>query len=634
MPVPASLCRLATTLLLSSVLALAAACTSSSRSSTSIEVDFTTFQRLVETISRAHGGASLAPTGVSGVDEALRAHGARFGWTDAPKMALSLTQGAETEGELQLGELVFKTTFPTAGYASQEVISLAARSGVALRFDGSSKLQSLSVNLLPSVVLLLLLGLIFFELKGNITGHLPGRSRKAAAGFRLEEVIGIDPIRPEVDAVISFLRDAKRTHDNGLPPRKGILLYGEAGCGKTMLARAIAAEAGASFFHYDANHFGSPLVSVTPRLIAKAFRRARRHAPAVIFIDEIDAIAAARSSDPQSLGDQEHNRVVASLLTALDGFERHAGKPVILIGATNLSETLDPALLRPGRMDTKLLMTVPDLASRKAIAMRRLASSKACSRLDADQEAEKLAAVMVGASAAAVARVVEEAVIQAERDGPRAVESADIDEAIETVLIGPRSCLTLTPDARKVAAYHEAGHAVVAHRLGAGDVIKVSIEPRGRSLGSTLLKPKYDPYLKTGRQLLQEITILVSGRAAESLAFSDTSTGSAEDLRKARELASIYVDVNGTGRPITEGSPTRTAHCGISESFLQPGHRGESESRQRQIDAVISRSDADASAILQRHWSLVHALADKLLRDGHASGKELDSELSGRPAPV
>ncbi len=353
-------------------------------------------------------------------------------------------------------------------------------------------------------------------------------------GTVFDDVAGVDEAKAELEEIVEFLKDPEGYGKLGARMPKGVLLVGPPGTGKTMLARAVAGEAGVPFFSISGSEFVEMFVGVGAARVRDLFEQARAKAPAIIFVDELDALGRARGAMPGVGGHDEREQTLNQLLTELDGFDPTSG--LVLLAATNRPEILDPALLRAGRFDRQVLVDRPDRAGRVAILgvhMKKINVSQ-------DVDPEQIAALTTGFSGADLANLVNEAALLATRRQARQVEMQDFTNAIERIVAGlEKRNRLLNPREREIVAHHEMGHALVAMALpGVDEVHKVSIIPRGiGALGYTIQRPTEDRYLMTREELENKIAVLLGGRAAESLIFGHLSTGAADDLAKATDIA-------------------------------------------------------------------------------------------------
>jgi cell division protease FtsH len=360
-------------------------------------------------------------------------------------------------------------------------------------------------------------------------------SQNEAVGWK--DVAGADEAKEELREVVEFLQDPKRFRGLGAKVPKGLLLHGPPGTGKTLLAKAVAKESGAEFFAQSASSFVEMFAGLGAARIRRLFKEARKNAPAIIFIDELDAVGAARGKDISGEKDQTLNQ----LLVELDGF---GGRDdVIVIGASNLLEKLDTALLRPGRFDRQIFVTPPDLKGRKEI-LEVHTRNKPVRDVDMDIIARQTS----GLTGADLANICNEAAIFAGRDRREYIRTKDFQAALERVIAGMQSRRVITEHEKKVVAYHEAGHALCSELLPSVEKVhRISIVPRGKALGYTLNLPDEDRYLKTREELIDYMVVLLGGRVTEHVVFGEVTTGAADDLRKVHEISRGMVTDYGMG---------------------------------------------------------------------------------------
>src|SRR5205085_3639480 len=346
-----------------------------------------------------------------------------------------------------------------------------------------------------------------------------------------DDVAGVDEAKQELQEIVEFLKNAKKFQALGAKIPKGVLLLGPPGCGKTMLARAIAGEAGVPFFHISGSDFVEMFVGVGASRVRDLFDTAKSNRPSLIFIDEIDAVGRQRGAGLGG-GHDEREQTLNQLLVEMDGFDPNAG--VIMIAATNRPDVLDPALLRPGRFDRRVVVDAPDLVGRKAIFQVHLRGKP----VEDDINVETLAKLTPGFTGADIMNVVNEAAILAARRDKNRIAMAEFDEARDRVLMGPERKTRMNSERKlKVVAYHELGHAMVAAKLPNADpVYKITVIPRGMSGGATWYLPKEEG-LRTKQDMLDDITSSLGGRVAEELVFGDVTTGAVSDLDRATDLA-------------------------------------------------------------------------------------------------
>ncbi|MGA2792795.1 MAG: ATP-dependent zinc metalloprotease FtsH [Roseiarcus sp.] len=427
-----------------------------------------------------------------------------------------------------------------------------------------------------------------------------------------KDVAGVDEAKFELQEIVSFLKDTKSYGRLGARMPKGILLVGPPGSGKTLLARAVAGEAGVPFFSISGSEFVEMFVGVGAARVRDLFEQARKAAPCIIFIDELDALGRSRVAGAVG-GYDEKEQTLNQLLSELDGFDPSSG--VILLGATNRPEVLDPALLRAGRFDRQVLVDRPDRQGRLDILkvhIRKVA-------LDRSVDLDQIAGMTTGFTGADLANLINEAAIVASRRGASSVTLDDFTAAIERIVAGAeKKSRVLRPQERRRVAYHEMGHALVAASLPDVDpVLKVSIIPRGvGALGYTIQRPTEDRFVLAASELRHRITVLMGGRAAEVLIFEgDASTGAADDLQRATQIAQEMVTRYGMAQTIGQ-----RIYANLPPSFLGAGAEEKpnaSESTMREIDLcvrdIVSQAFDEAQAILNKRRSDLDKGAELLL---------------------
>jgi cell division protease FtsH len=437
------------------------------------------------------------------------------------------------------------------------------------------------------------------------------------------DVAGVDEAVEEVKEVVSFLKSPERYTRLGAKLPKGILLIGPPGTGKTLLARAVAGEAGVPFFNLSGSDFVEMFVGVGAARVRDLFKDAKDKAPCIIFIDELDAVGKNRAQGVYMGGNDERENTLNQLLTEMDGFDPQAG--IIIMGATNRPEVLDPALLRPGRFDRQILVDRPDLKGRMdifAVHTREF-------RLDDRVEFHKLAAETPGFAGAEIANVCNEAALLASRRNRQTVNQSDFQDAIERVIAGlEKKNKLINPHERQVVAYHESGHAIVGHFTpGADPVQKVSIIPRGiGALGYTLQTPLEDRFLMSRSELLGKVKGLLGGRAAEELVFGEVSTGASNDLEKVADIVRNMLTVYGMSEKMPNRSLVENAS---SNPFLGqgPAMQRRSETLETLIDnetqAIIDAAYQSARQILSEHRSELEAMSGLLLEKEKIDGTDI-----------
>ena len=448
------------------------------------------------------------------------------------------------------------------------------------------------------------------------------------------DVAGVDEAKAELMEIVNFLKDPRRYGRLGARIPKGVLLVGPPGTGKTLLARAVAGEAGVPFFSISGSEFVEMFVGVGAARVRDLFDQARTKAPAIIFIDELDALGRARGIHPLSGGHDEKEQTLNQLLAELDGFDPSVG--VVLLAATNRPEILDPALLRAGRFDRQVRVDRPDKVGRVQILKVHLKKAKLAQSVDP----ERVAALTAGFSGADLANLVNEAALLATRRNADAVAEEDFVAAIERIVAGlERRNRLLNPRERKVVAYHESGHALVALTLPGTDTVqKISIIPRGiGSLGYTIRRPTEDRYLMTKQELENRMAVLLAGRAAEMVAFDELSTGAADDLVKAtdiaRSIATRFGMTDKIGQVALEETPR--SYLGVSEPAWLV-EKKYSEETAREIDlavkAAVDRAFTQARAILTEKRAILERMAETLLEKETLTESEIKALLGTQEA--
>ena len=465
--------------------------------------------------------------------------------------ALVIDKEQKVQVVLKDGEFVEGSNKLEASYvAGQEalIVELLTSNPPSANWDIKVPTQSFFVSLILSILPILLIIFLLLLFMGGGQGSRVlsfGRSRAKLQNKEMPtntfiDVAGADEAVAELREIKDFLASPEKYKAIGAKIPKGVLLYGPPGTGKTLLARAVAGEAKVPFYSISGSEFVEMFVGVGASRVRDLFAQAKQNAPAIVFVDEIDAVGRQRGAGLGG-GNDEREQTLNQLLVEMDGFE--ANGQVILIAATNRPDVLDPALLRPGRFDRQISVDRPDLKGRAAILAVHAKNKPVAKDVDLPSFAKRTP----GFTGADLANVLNEAALLAARQERKAIKNSDIDEAIDRVMAGPQKVSRLmTEEERRITAYHEGGHALVAHALPHTDPVhKVTIMPRGRALGYTMVLPDEDRYAVTRNQMLDQLAYTMGGRAAEELIFHDPTTGASNDIEKATNLARAMVTQYG-----------------------------------------------------------------------------------------
>jgi cell division protease FtsH len=429
-----------------------------------------------------------------------------------------------------------------------------------------------------------------------------------------EDIAGVDEAKAELREVVDFLRSPKQFERLGAKVPAGVLLHGPPGTGKTLLAKAVAHESGATFFSQSASSFVEMFAGLGAARIRRLFREARNAQPAIIFIDELDAVGARRGTDNNS----EREQTLNQLLVEMDGFASAGEGRVVVMAASNLLEKLDPALLRPGRFDRQVFVSPPDVRGRERILRVHTANKPLLEDVDLHVVAQQTS----GLTGADLANICNEAAIFCGRRAGHAVSREDFDNAIERVIAGVQSSTTLNEHERRVVAFHEAGHALCRELLdGVDRVHKISIVPRGNALGYVVNLPDEDSYLKTREELIDQMTILLGGRVAEQIVFGAVTTGAASDLQRVEDIthAMIHQYAMGSG-----DSP----QAALKDHALSDLTRRIRDDEQRELAFEAHRG---AWELITTHRTLLDRLAAELLENETLERAQIDRIMEGVP---
>ncbi len=527
-------------------------------------------------------------------------------------LKINLKDGQEASSKKE-AEAGLSETLKNLGVESE------ALQKVAFDIKEQSGWQFWAGLLIPTLLPILIIGFIFWimfkQAKTGVNQAFSfGRSTIRLSVFGKEKILfkdvaGLKEAKEELFEVVEFLKNPKKFLDLGAKIPRGVLLVGLPGTGKTLLARAVAGESNVPFFHVSASEFVEMFVGVGAARIRDAFLTAKKSSPAILFIDEIDAVGRQRGAGLGG-GNDEREQTLNQILVELDGFERDTR--VIILAATNRPDVLDPALLRPGRFDRRVILDLPDINDREAI-LKIHGTGKP---LDPDVDLKKVAARTPGFSGADLANLMNEAAILAARKNQKIVLQEDLFEAIEKVILGPeRRSRVISQKEKEIVAYHEAGHAVIAASLKDSDPVhKVTIISRGMAGGYTLKIPLEETRLRTRAQFLSELTVMMGGFVAEKFIFQDVSTGASNDLKEASELARRLVTKYGMSEmgPMSFGNSEELVFLGREIST----EKNYSEKTAMQIDEEI-----------KKFITLAHELAQKILKTQQKALKKIAQVL-------
>ena len=547
--------------------------------------------------------------------------------------ALVIDKEQKVQVVLKDGEFVEGSNKLEASYvAGQEalIVELLTSNPPSANWDIKVPTQSFFVSLILSILPILLIIFLLLLFMGGGQGSRVlsfGRSRAKLQNKEMPtntfiDVAGADEAVAELREINDFLASPEKYKAIGAKIPKGVLLYGPPGTGKTLLARAVAGEAKVPFYSISGSEFVEMFVGVGASRVRDLFAQAKQNAPAIVFVDEIDAVGRQRGAGLGG-GNDEREQTLNQLLVEMDGFE--ANGQVILIAATNRPDVLDPALLRPGRFDRQISVDRPDLKGRAAILAVHAKNKPVAKDVDLPSFAKRTP----GFTGADLANVLNEAALLAARQERKAIKNSDIDEAIDRVMAGPQKVSRLmTEEERRITAYHEGGHALVAHALPHTDPVhKVTIMPRGRALGYTMVLPDEDRYAVTRNQMLDQLAYTMGGRAAEELIFHDPTTGASNDIEKATNLARAMVTQYGMTQRLG------AIKLGISDSqpFLgrDYGHqRDYSENVAAIVDSeireMIENAHQEAFDILVANRETLDRMVEELLENETLNKEEIE----------
>jgi cell division protease FtsH len=557
------------------------------------------------------------------------------------QIAQVTVEGRDIKGKTNTGS-VFRTYSPETNNAAMVGELLDNNVEItATPPEGQSLLMTIFISWFP---FLLLIGIwIFFmrQMQGGGGGRGAmsfGKSKARMLGedeikVTFKDVAGAEEAKEEVSELVDFLRDPTKFQKLGGKIPSGVLMVGSPGTGKTLLARAIAGEAKVPFFTISGSDFVEMFVGVGASRVRDMFETAKKHAPCIIFIDEIDAVGRHRGAGLGG-GHDEREQTLNQLLVEMDGFEGSEG--VIVIAATNRPDVLDPALLRPGRFDRQVVVPLPDIRGREQILkvhMRKLP-------VDDDVKPAIIARGTPGFSGADLANLVNEAALFAARENSKTVDMSHFERAKDKIMMGAeRRSMVMSEKEKKLTAYHEAGHAIVGRVVPDHDpVYKVSIIPRGRALGVTMFLPEEDRYSLTKKQLESQISSLFGGRIAEELIFGKDSvtTGASNDIERATDIARNMVTKWGLSErlgPLVYSEDEGEVFLG--RSVTQHKNMGDNTARiiDEEIRSLIDRNYERAETILKERLDVLHNMTDALMKYETIDVEQIDALMEGRPVP-
>jgi cell division protease FtsH len=550
-------------------------------------------------------------------------------------------QELEVSGNRAFGRLKDGTPFTVQLPERTEFLEqFLVRHQVPVRFRQAPLSPAQWQNLIISLLMMILVAGIFIYLfrqqfgGQQVFNFARSRARRYDQNqprITFEDVADLDEAKEELREIIEFLKNPQRFQALGAKVPKGVLLMGPPGCGKTLLARAVAGEAGVPFFHVSGSEFVEMFVGVGAARVRDLFEQAKANKPCIIFLDELDAVGRLRFAGIGG-GHDEREQTLNQLLVEMDGIEQNSG--LIVIAATNRPDVLDPALTRPGRFDRRIIIDHPDLKGREAILRVHLKGKP----LADDVDIGKLAKQTAGFSGADLANMVNEAAILAARKGRDRITMSDLMEALEKVIVGPeRKSRLLSPKEKHIAAYHESGHALVSKLLSVREVTKVTIIPRGLAMGYTLNLPQEDRHLMTRQELLDEMTVLLAGRAAEELVFGEVTTGAANDLERATELARRMVCEFGMSErlgPVTLGRKAGPIFLG--RDIVEDRNYSEAVASEidREVRRLVEECYERAKQLLIQNRHALDAIAERLLEEETIDGEALNELLKSVGVPL
>jgi cell division protease FtsH len=516
------------------------------------------------------------------------------------------TKASESTAQEQLNQF---------GVTSQEINS------ISWNFDTPSNWPAIGFSVLTALLPILLIGgLIFFMIRqaqgSNNQAMAFGKSRARMfsgdqPSVTFEDVAGTDEAKEELAEVVEFLKEPEKFIQLGARIPKGVLLVGSPGTGKTLLAKAVAGEAGVPFFSISGSEFVEMFVGVGASRVRDLFNQAKRHSPCIIFIDEIDAVGRQRGAGLGGSHD-EREQTLNQILVEMDGFDTDTN--IIMVAATNRPDILDPALMRPGRFDRRVILDRPDVKGREAILKVHVKGKP----LAADVDLKTLARVTPGFVGADIENMVNEAAILAARNNKKTINDHDFQNAIERIILGPeRKSRVINEHEQRITAYHEAGHAVVGYLLPNSDPVrKVTIIPRGMSGGSTLFMPEQDVSYVTRSRMKDQITMALAGRAAEEIVFNEITTGAASDLEQVSKITRAMVTRFGMSEklgPMMFGHKEEMIFLGREISEQRDYSEAVAEEIDSEVRAIVTWGYSEARRVINENRDKLEVVAQRLL---------------------
>lgn len=548
--------------------------------------------------------------------------------------------GTKLSGTLKSGDkiIAYAPSIIEISMLQEEYIFPQMTEGTIEKVDGQKpKEPSLFITMLPTIVIIVIFILFWIMFMNQGQGgnkvmsfgksrarlHKDGELRKVT----FDDVAGLEEEKEELTEIVDFLKNPKKYNELGARIPKGVLLVGPPGTGKTYLSKAAAGEAGVPFFSISGSDFVEMFVGVGASRVRDLFEQAKKSAPCIVFIDEIDAVGRKRGAGLGG-GNDEREQTLNQLLVELDGFGENTG--IIILAATNRPDVLDPALLRPGRFDRQVVIGIPDIKGREAI-FRVHSKNKP---LDETVDAKVLARRTPGFTPADIENLLNEAALLTARRNGKRIRMDEIEEAVTKVIAGPeKKSRVISEEERKLTAYHEGGHALVARMMPNTDPVhQVTIIPRGRAGGFTMTLPKEDRYYATKTSMEEQIVHLLGGRVAEKLTLNDISTGASNDIERATEIARSMVTKYGFSDKLGPVNYSSSDEVFLGKDFSTRKNHSEEVASQidEEIRILIEKSFAKAEQILSENLDKLHMIAKTLLEIETLDGQQFEELFTGQ----